>query len=78
MWVKIKDNITTDLWYKNHKGEIFEVFKIHTVSDYFNNNHYNPNDYYYSIKSNNFHIDPEDAIVIEPRREKINKIKNKL
>ena len=77
MWIKIKDEITHGTaWYRNHTGELFEVFMTDILT--LNSNR---TDFYYAIKRDNLeylYVDPIDVIVVEPRREKINKIKQKL
>ena len=73
MWVKIKENTTTTAWYKNHKGEIFEVY----VAPYWGTENPEPL-YVVETEDDIFVIDAIDADVVNIRREKLNKIKNKL
>ena len=72
MWIRIKDKITyTNAWYKDFKGEIFEVDKTDAISGI-------KNDFYYCVKTEDkkyFYIDSLDVDIVELRREKINKIK---
>jgi len=75
MWVKIKDNITTNLWYKNHTGEIFEVYK----SPWFGTDGEDVESIYVVETDDDILlIGSNDVIIVEPRREKLIKIKNKL
>ncbi len=79
MWVKIKENITTDLWYKNHKGEIFEVYVAPWIGT--DGEDVEPIYVVDTVIKNDVDIlliSSNDVDVVEPRREKINKIKNKL
>ena len=75
MWVKIKDNITTNLWYKDHMGEIFEVYVTPWVDT--DNNDIKP---IYAVESDDdiLLIGSNDVDIVEPRREKLIKLKNKL
>jgi len=73
MWVKIKENITTNLWYKDYTGEIFEVYISPWVGD---GEDVEP--IYVVVGTDDDEIGSNDVDIVNLRREKLNKIKNKL
>ena len=75
MWVKIKDNITTNLWYKNHMGEIFEVY----ISPWVGTDGEDVEPIYVVVGTDDeiLLIGSNDVDIVNLRREKLIKIKER-